>query len=91
MGATSRQDVARLRAQAAVLAAWEAENHPAAARPVAMFRMEQMGLGRDLVDVLGTRSRVTEVLRPTPAVAVDDPPAARSRVPAEVPRPAGAA
>jgi len=67
MGATSRRDVARLRAQAAVLAAWEAENHPATPPdPVEAirFRMEQMGLEpKDLVDVLGTRSRVTEVLR----------------------------
>src|SRR3989304_8008630 len=67
MGATSRRDVARLRAQAAVLAAWEAENHPATPPdPVEAirFRMEQMGLEpKDLGDVLGARARVTEVLR----------------------------
>ena len=67
MGATSRRDVARLRAQATLLAAWEAEHIPAVpSDPIEAirFRMEQMGLdARDLAEILGSRSRVTEVLR----------------------------
>jgi len=67
MGATSRKDVARLRAQSALLAAWEAEIHPVIPPdPIEAirFRMEQMGLdARDLAEILGSRSRVTEVLR----------------------------
>lgn len=66
MAARSRKDIARLQAQAALLVAWEAEHYPATPPdPIEAirFRMEQMGLEpKDLVEVLGTRSRVTEVL-----------------------------
>lgn len=66
MNARSAADGARLRAQAALIAAYEAQTAPL--RPVdpveaIKFRMEQMGLTRsDLVPIIGTRSKVSEVL-----------------------------
>jgi len=66
MNARSERDGARLRAQAALIAAYEAEHAPPrAVDPVEAikFRMEQMGLKQaDLVAILGTKSRVSEVL-----------------------------
>jgi HTH-type transcriptional regulator/antitoxin HigA len=59
-------DVARLRAQALILRAYEAERWPSA--PVAVadlirYAMDQHGLApADMVPILGTRSRVSEVL-----------------------------
>jgi HTH-type transcriptional regulator/antitoxin HigA len=59
-------DVARLRAQALILRAYEAERWPLV--PVAIadlirYAMEQHGLTpTDMVPILGTRSRVSEVL-----------------------------
>jgi HTH-type transcriptional regulator/antitoxin HigA len=59
-------DVARLRAQALLLQAYEAARWPArAVTPADLIRyaMEQHGLGAaDLAPILGTRSRVSEVL-----------------------------
>ena len=66
MDARTERDGARLRAQAALVAAYEAEQAPS--RPVdpvaaIKFRMEQMGLKQaDLVPIIGTKSRVSEVL-----------------------------
>jgi HTH-type transcriptional regulator/antitoxin HigA len=60
------EDVARLRAQAILVAAWEKEKWPPVPpTPIEAirFRMEQMGLKpKDLVPAFGTRSRVSEVL-----------------------------
>ena len=59
-------DVARLRAQALLLQAYEAARWPARAMPPAeliRYAMEQHGLTpADMAPVLGTRSRVSEVL-----------------------------
>jgi HTH-type transcriptional regulator/antitoxin HigA len=66
MNARTERDGARLRAQAALVAAYEAEQAPL--RPVdpieaIKFRMDQMGLKQaDLVPIIGTKSRVSEVL-----------------------------
>jgi HTH-type transcriptional regulator/antitoxin HigA len=59
-------DVARLRAQALLLQAYEAARWPASAPSAAdllRYAMEQHGLApADLAPLLGTRSRVSEVL-----------------------------
>lgn len=59
-------DVAQLRAQALILAAYEAERWPceiASVAEVVQYIMDQHGLSpADLAPVLGARSRVTEVL-----------------------------
>ncbi|MBM3510386.1 MAG: transcriptional regulator [Alphaproteobacteria bacterium] len=66
MTARSAAIGARLRAQAALIAAYEAERVPP--RPVdpvtaIRFRMEQLGLKQaDLVPMIGTKSKVSEVL-----------------------------
>jgi HTH-type transcriptional regulator/antitoxin HigA len=66
MGATDRAQGARLRAQAALIAAYEAQVAPP--RPTdpieaIRFRMDQMGLKpADLTPMLGSRSKVSEVL-----------------------------
>jgi HTH-type transcriptional regulator/antitoxin HigA len=66
MSARSAKDGARLRAQAALISAYEGEIAPP--RPVdpieaIKFRMEQMGLRQsDLVPIIGTKSKVSEVL-----------------------------
>jgi HTH-type transcriptional regulator/antitoxin HigA len=66
MNATAPGDVGRLRAQARLIEAWEAERRPVRmVDPVEAikFRMEQMGLTRaDLIKLLGSRSKVSEVL-----------------------------
>lgn len=65
---TSRKaaDIVRLRAQAALIEAYENERVPVrAVDPVEAikFRMEQMGLApADLVPIIGSRSKVSEVL-----------------------------
>ena len=65
---TSRKagDVARLRAQSLLLQAYEAERWPTRPLPVAdliRYAMDQHGLApADLVPILGTRSRVSEIL-----------------------------
>lgn len=64
--ATDPKDIGRLRAQARLVEAWEAERRPL--RPVdpveaIKFRMDQMGMTRaDLAKILGSRSKVSEVL-----------------------------
>jgi HTH-type transcriptional regulator/antitoxin HigA len=59
-------DAARLRAQAILLRAYEARRWPVKAPSVAdliRYAMEQHGLGAaDMAPILGTRSRVSEVL-----------------------------
>jgi len=59
-------DVARLRAQALILAAYEAERwprEPVSVAEVVEYLMDQHGLSpADLAPILGARSRVTEVL-----------------------------
>ncbi len=66
MGTADPKEGARLRAQAAIVAAYEAAmSPPRAADPIEAikFRMEQMGLTQgDLVGVIGPRSKVSEVL-----------------------------
>ena len=67
MSSDDPADVARLRAQARLIAAYEQEKWPAR-RPrtadVIRYLMEQHGLTRaDLVPLLGTPSRVSEILR----------------------------
>lgn len=67
MAAGDRASTARLRAQAELIAAYEAQIAPP--RPVdpieaIKFRMDQMGLKPgDLIDIIGSRSKVSEVLR----------------------------
>lgn len=64
--ATSPEDGARLRAQAAIVAAYETRIRPP--RPVdpieaIKFRMDQMGMKRaDLVKIIGSKSKVSEIL-----------------------------
>lgn len=66
MNAQTRKEGARLRAQAAIVAAYEARIRPP--RPVdpieaIKFRMDQMGLKRaDLVKIIGSKSKVSEIL-----------------------------
>ncbi len=66
MQATSARDVARLRAQARLVQAWESERWPVRkvdAVEAIKFRMEQKGLKRsDLVKIIGSKSKVSEVL-----------------------------
>src|SRR6185312_7273010 len=66
MSARTVAEGARLRAQAAIIAAYEAEvAPPRAVDPVdaIKFRMDQMGLTQsDLVPIIGTKSKVSEVL-----------------------------
>jgi HTH-type transcriptional regulator/antitoxin HigA len=66
MNAATSEDGARLRAQAAIVAAYEARIRPP--RPVdpieaIKFRMDQMGMKRaDLVKIIGSKSKVSEIL-----------------------------
>jgi HTH-type transcriptional regulator / antitoxin HigA len=67
IGSDDPTDIARLRAQARLIAAYEQEKWPPR-RPktadVIRYLMEQHGLTRaDLVPLLGTASRVSEILR----------------------------
>src|SRR5438093_12774496 len=66
MDATRPEDVARLRAQALIIAAWEqAQSPPVPPDPIEVikFRMEQMGLRpTDVIRTFGSRSKVSEVL-----------------------------
>jgi HTH-type transcriptional regulator/antitoxin HigA len=65
-GARKASDIARLRAQALLLQAYEASRWPVTpASPVELIRyaMDQHGLSpADMAPILGTRSRVSEVL-----------------------------
>jgi HTH-type transcriptional regulator/antitoxin HigA len=65
--ARSAKDVAQLRAQSLLLEAYEKQKWPARAVSVPdliRYAMEQHGLTpADMAPILGTRSRVTEVLR----------------------------
>lgn len=66
MQATNAKDIARLRAQARLVQAWESERWPVRkvdAVEAIKFRMEQKGLKRsDLVKIIGSKSKVSEVL-----------------------------
>lgn len=66
MNATTPAEGMRLRAQAALIAAYEAEKFPRrVVDPVdaIRFRMEQMGWTRaDLAKVVGSKSKVSEIL-----------------------------
>lgn len=66
MNARTANEGARLRAQAAIIAAYEAGVVPPRAVDLVeaiKFRMEQMGLTQsDLVPILGNKSKVSEVL-----------------------------
>ena len=65
--AKSAKDVAQLRAQSLLLEAYEKQKWPARAVSVPdliRYAMEQHGLSpADMAPILGTRSRVTEVLK----------------------------
>jgi HTH-type transcriptional regulator/antitoxin HigA len=65
--ARSAKSVARLRAQSLLLEAYEKQKRPARAVSVPdliRYAMEQHGLSpADMAPILGTRSRVTEVLK----------------------------
>jgi HTH-type transcriptional regulator / antitoxin HigA len=67
MASGDRADVARLEAQARLIAAYEEQKWPRRAPSVAeiiRYLMDQHGLTRtDMVPILGTASRVSEVLR----------------------------
>ncbi len=67
MASEEPADMARLRAQARLIAAYEQEKYPPRRPKTAdaiRYLMEQHGLNRaDLVPLLGTASRVSEVLR----------------------------
>ncbi len=66
MNAATPEDGARLRAQAAIVAAHEARVHsPRRVDPIdaIKFRMDQMGMKRsDLVKIIGSKSKVSEIL-----------------------------
>ena len=83
-------DIARLEAQARLIAAWEESKWPRRPpRPAHLIRhlMDQHGLTRaDLAPILGTPSRVSEVLRGQKglSMAMVQRLRARFRVPAEL-------
>ena len=90
MGSDDPADIARLAAQARLIAAFEEDNWPARPPRVAeviRYLMEQHGLTRaDLVPLLGTASRVSEVLRGRRelSMAMVQRLRARFRIPAEL-------
>jgi HTH-type transcriptional regulator/antitoxin HigA len=98
MTSAKPSDVVRLRAQARLIAAYEQERHPPrAARPADILRylMDQHGLSSaDMVPILGTASRVSEVLRGKKGLSMSMVQRLRARfgVPADVllPSPQGA-
>jgi HTH-type transcriptional regulator/antitoxin HigA len=67
MGSDAPADVARLEAQARLIAAYEESKWPRrspSAAEIITYLMDQRGLTRaDLVPILGTASRVSEILR----------------------------
>jgi HTH-type transcriptional regulator / antitoxin HigA len=67
MGSDNRADIARLAAQARLIAGYEQGRWPRrtpSTAPVIRYLMDQHGLSRaEMVPVLGTESRVSEVLR----------------------------
>jgi HTH-type transcriptional regulator / antitoxin HigA len=90
MASDKSADVARLQAQARLIAAYEEtkwpRRHPSAA-DVLLYLMDQHGLTRaDLVPLLGTPSRVSEVLQGKKglSMAMIQRLRARFRVPAEL-------
>lgn len=66
MNAATPEEGARLRAQAAIVAAYEARvRPPRRVDPIdaIKFRMDQMGMKRsDLVKIIGSKSKVSEIL-----------------------------
>ncbi len=90
MASNKPADVARLQAQARLIAAYEEakwpRRHPSPAE-VVLYLMDQHGLSRaDLVPLLGTPSRVSEVLQGKKglSMAMIQRLRARFRVPAEL-------
>ena len=67
MDSTRAEDVARARAQAAIIAAWEAQISPIrSVHPVdaIKFRMDQMGMTeKDLARILGSARTASDILR----------------------------
>jgi HTH-type transcriptional regulator/antitoxin HigA len=90
MASDHSADIARLQAQARLIAAYEEEKwplRPLSTADVIKYLMDQHGLTRaDLVPILGTASRVSEVLRGKKglSMAMVHRLRARFRVPAEV-------
>src|SRR5438034_3949197 len=90
MASDKPADIARLAAQARLIAAYEQERrprrHPSTAETIS-YLMDQHGLTRaDLVPILGTASRVSEVLRGKKGLSMTmvQRLRARFRVPAEL-------
>jgi HTH-type transcriptional regulator/antitoxin HigA len=90
MASDDAADVARLEAQARLIAAYEERKWPRRAPGTAeiiRYLMEQHGLSRtDMVPILGTASRVSEVLRGKKGLSMTmvQRLRARFRVPADV-------
>ncbi len=90
MASDDPADVARLQAQARLVAAYEAQRwppRPPSTAAVIEYLMDQHGLSRaDLVPLLGTPSRVSEVLSGKKALSMSmvQRLRARFRVPADV-------
>jgi HTH-type transcriptional regulator / antitoxin HigA len=90
MASNDPADIARLQAQARLIAAYEEEKWPRRApstADVVRYLMEQHGLTRtDMIPILGTASRVSEVLRGKKGLSMTmvQRLRARFRVPADV-------
>ena len=90
MGSDAAADVSRLEAQARLIAAYEERKWPRRAPSTAeivRYLMDQHGLSRaDMVPILGTASRVSEVLRGKKGLSMSmvQRLRARFRVPADV-------
>jgi HTH-type transcriptional regulator/antitoxin HigA len=94
MASDDAGDIARLEAQARLIAAYEAQKWPRRApgtAEIVRYLMDQHGLSRaDMVPILGTASRVSEVLRGKKGLSMTmvQRLRARFRVPADVLLPA---
>jgi HTH-type transcriptional regulator/antitoxin HigA len=90
MSSNAATDIARLEAQARLIAAYEERRWPprtASTADVIRYLMDQHGLSRaDMVPILGTASRVSEVLRGKKGLSMTmvQRLRARFRVPADV-------
>jgi len=90
MASDDKADMARLEAQARLIAAYEERKWPrraASTAEIVRYLMDQHGLTRaDMVPILGTASRVSEVLRGKKGLSMTmvQRLRARFRVPAEV-------
>ena len=90
MGSNAPADIARLEAQARLIAAYEEKKWPRRSpntAEIVRYLMDQHGLSRaDMVPILGTASRVSEVLRGKKGLSMTmvQRLRARFRVPADV-------